>query len=88
LALPTWAMRGGLLDSSRWRANWLARSPHCSFPQSLSQAQLKTAYRFFDNDGVIRKWTSTMPGTGCIETREYRSDGTGAVLSGNRLMKT
>jgi Transposase DNA-binding/Transposase Tn5 dimerisation domain len=33
-------------------ARQLARSPHCSFPQSLSQAQLKAAYRFFDNDGV------------------------------------
>lgn len=33
-------------------ARQLARSPHCSFPQALSQAQLKAAYRFFDNDGV------------------------------------
>jgi hypothetical protein len=33
-------------------ARQLACSPHCSFPQSLSQAQLKAAYRFFDNDGV------------------------------------
>ncbi|OGB20599.1 MAG: hypothetical protein A3I66_22790 [Burkholderiales bacterium RIFCSPLOWO2_02_FULL_57_36] len=33
-------------------ARQLARSPHCSFPQSLSACELKAAYRFFDNDGV------------------------------------
>lgn len=33
-------------------ARQLARSPHCSFPQSLSPAELKAAYRFFDNDDV------------------------------------
>lgn len=33
-------------------ARRLAQSPHCSFPQSLSRAQLKAAYRFFDNDEV------------------------------------
>jgi len=33
-------------------ARQLATSPHCSFPQSLPEAQLKAAYRFFDNDGV------------------------------------
>jgi hypothetical protein len=33
-------------------ARQLGRSPHCSFPQSLSPAQLKAAYRFFDNDSV------------------------------------
>lgn len=27
-------------------------SPHCSLPQSLSAAELKAAYRFFDNDEV------------------------------------
>ncbi len=30
----------------------LAKSPHCSFPQSLSQAELKAAYRFFDNEDI------------------------------------
>jgi len=33
-------------------ARQLAKSPHCSFPQSLPPAQLKAAYRFFDNDEV------------------------------------
>lgn len=33
-------------------ARQMARSPHCSFPQSLSPAELKAAYRFFDNDHV------------------------------------
>jgi hypothetical protein len=33
-------------------ARQLARSPHCSFPQALSEAELKAAYRFFDNDAV------------------------------------
>lgn len=33
-------------------ARQLARSPHCSFPQSLSACELKAAYRFFDNDSV------------------------------------
>ena len=33
-------------------ARQLAKSPHCSFPQSLSQAELKAAYRFFDNEDV------------------------------------
>lgn len=33
-------------------ARRLAKSPHCSFPQSLSPAELKAAYRFFDNDEV------------------------------------
>ena len=33
-------------------ARQLARSPHCSFPQSLTQSELKAAYRFFDNDDV------------------------------------
>lgn len=33
-------------------ARQLAKSPHCSFPQSLSKAQLKAAYRFFDNEEV------------------------------------
>lgn len=33
-------------------ARQLARSPHCSFPQSLSAPELKAAYRFFDNDCV------------------------------------
>ena len=33
-------------------ARQLAKSPHCSFPQSLSQSQLKAAYRFFDNEEV------------------------------------
>jgi hypothetical protein len=39
-------------------ARQLAKSPHCSFPQALSQPQLKAAYRFFDNpevdpDGIL-----------------------------------
>lgn len=39
-------------------ARRLAQSPQCSFPQSLDGAQLKAAYRFFDNpridtDGVL-----------------------------------
>jgi hypothetical protein len=33
-------------------ARQLARSPHCSLPQSLSAAELKAAYRFFDNEEV------------------------------------
>ena len=33
-------------------ARQMAYSPHCSFPQSLSPAELKGAYRFFDNDEV------------------------------------
>ena len=33
-------------------AKQLAKAPHCSFPQSLSQAELKAAYRFFDNEDV------------------------------------
>ena len=33
-------------------ARQLAKSPHCSFPQSLSQAELKAAYRFFDNEDI------------------------------------
>lgn len=33
-------------------ANKLAKSPHCSLPQSLSPAQLKAAYRFFDNEEI------------------------------------
>lgn len=33
-------------------ARQLARSPHCSLPQSLSPAELKAAYRFFDNEEV------------------------------------
>ena len=33
-------------------ARQLAKSPHCSFPQSLPPAKLKAAYRFFDNDEV------------------------------------
>lgn len=33
-------------------ARQLAKSPHCSLPQSLSPAELKAAYRFFDNDDV------------------------------------
>ncbi|OGB25651.1 MAG: hypothetical protein A3I66_22785 [Burkholderiales bacterium RIFCSPLOWO2_02_FULL_57_36] len=33
-------------------ARRLGRSPHCSFPQSLSASELKAAYRFFDNDEV------------------------------------
>jgi len=33
-------------------ARQLARSPHCSFPQSLSPAELKAAYRFFSNENV------------------------------------
>lgn len=33
-------------------ARQLAKSPHCSLPQSLSKAQLKAAYRFFDNEEV------------------------------------
>ncbi len=33
-------------------ARQLAKGPHCSFPQALSQAELKAAYRFFDNDEI------------------------------------
>jgi len=33
-------------------ARRLGKSPHCSLPQSLSPAELKAAYRFFDNDQV------------------------------------
>lgn len=33
-------------------ARQLGRSPHCSLPQSLSPAELKAAYRFFDNEEV------------------------------------
>ena len=33
-------------------ARRLGKSPHCSFPQSLSSAELKAAYRFFDNKEV------------------------------------
>lgn len=33
-------------------ARRLALSPQCSFPQALSGAQLKAAYRFFDNQAV------------------------------------
>jgi hypothetical protein len=33
-------------------ARQMARHPHCSFPQSLSPAELKAAYRFFDNEHV------------------------------------
>lgn len=33
-------------------ARRMAQSAHCSFPQSLSPAELKAAYRFFDNDEV------------------------------------
>lgn len=33
-------------------ARQLAKSPHCSLPQSLSAAELKAAYRFFDNEEV------------------------------------
>jgi hypothetical protein len=33
-------------------ARRMGKSPHCSFPQSLSPAELKAAYRFFDNDEV------------------------------------
>lgn len=33
-------------------ARQLAKSPHCSLPQSLSSAELKAAYRFFDNEQV------------------------------------
>jgi Transposase DNA-binding/Transposase Tn5 dimerisation domain len=33
-------------------ARQLARSPHCSLPQSLSPAELKAGYRFFDNEEV------------------------------------
>jgi hypothetical protein len=31
-------------------ARQMAKTPHCSFPQSLSPSELKAAYRFFDND--------------------------------------
>ncbi|WP_236674060.1 transposase DNA-binding-containing protein [Paraburkholderia hospita] len=39
-------------------ARRLSMGPHCSFPQSLNGAELKAAYRFFDNshvdvDGVL-----------------------------------
>jgi hypothetical protein len=33
-------------------ARRLAKSPHCSLPQSLAPAELKAAYRFFDNEEV------------------------------------
>lgn len=33
-------------------ARQLAKSAHCSFPQALPAAQLKAAYRFFDNEHV------------------------------------
>lgn len=33
-------------------ARQLARMPHCSLPHALSAAELKAAYRFFDNDQV------------------------------------
>jgi len=33
-------------------ARQLAKSPHCSLPQSLSPGELKAAYRFFDNEQV------------------------------------
>lgn len=33
-------------------ARQLAAAPHFSFPQALSSAELKAAYRFFDNDKV------------------------------------
>ncbi|MBK3839432.1 IS4/Tn5 family transposase DNA-binding protein, partial [Paraburkholderia aspalathi] len=33
-------------------ARQLAQAPHCSFPQALSGADLKSAYRFFDNPKV------------------------------------
>lgn len=33
-------------------ARQLAKSPHCSLPQSLSPAELKAAYRFFDNEEI------------------------------------
>ncbi|KAI3600608.1 transposase Tn5 [Cupriavidus necator H850] len=33
-------------------ARQLAISPHTSLPQALSPAELKAAYRFFDNDQV------------------------------------
>jgi hypothetical protein len=33
-------------------ARQLATTPHFSFPQALSSAELKAAYRFFDNDEV------------------------------------
>jgi hypothetical protein len=33
-------------------ARRLAQSPQCSFPQSLDGAQLKAAYRFFDNPRI------------------------------------
>lgn len=33
-------------------ARRMGKSPHCSFPQSLSPAELKAAYRFFDNEEV------------------------------------
>jgi hypothetical protein len=33
-------------------ARRLSKSPQCSFPQSLSSAELKAAYRFFDNDDI------------------------------------
>lgn len=33
-------------------ARRLAAAPHCALPQALSAAELKAAYRFFDNDEV------------------------------------
>jgi len=33
-------------------ARQLAASPHTSLPQALTPAELKAAYRFFDNDQV------------------------------------
>jgi hypothetical protein len=33
-------------------ARRLASTPDCSFPRSLDAAELKAAYRFFDNDQV------------------------------------
>lgn len=33
-------------------ARQLAKRPHCSFPQALNGAELKAAYRFFDNPAV------------------------------------
>ncbi|MFZ5487949.1 MAG: IS4 family transposase [Pseudomonadota bacterium] len=33
-------------------ARRLASAPHCSLPQALSRAELKAAYRFFDNEQV------------------------------------
>ena len=56
-----WAMEefgtADLGDARRSRrlvelARRLAKSPQCSFPQTLTEAELKAAYRFFDNPAI------------------------------------